>query len=581
MDLPEDILKLIFDTIRHVALDQVASPVLAVEQQQGWLFAAAQVCRHWRLASLSPTYRTLWVCIDTSSDKDDACRSNIPLVLANAQHARARHVTVLIYGPESITPEDLALHLDATGLFDIEWPTVELLHFSQQSNSVAHGMPTRGLTELNQRLIHALPSLRRLVFADLMSTHVYKHCLFDKLIRSSSLVSLRVFSDAPPRLCRAPNNEPIRIARLHIDGVTFRRPLSKEAFRLVAHELVELTLGSVSEHRVWEMFVPKDNDAGELVFEQLRALELVFYWESRFVRRLHSDTESEAHSDSGADGGQVSQSPGFMTSSRYGVPKFPALRRLEIRRFGNNISRLLSLFKRTEGLQTLVLAGLQDELPATIDYAEFPQLQSLNLRIVDPLYPIDYPYVMQTFRRVFSTTPQTLTRFALSMRIDGARLSELLFPAPTEEFAQALRVLRLDVSVGEPAVVRLVQALPRLTDLVLESTDLEPITSIAQLIQRVREMPADLPPASLSLERLVALNSGASYWPATSVHRGLLANLVARMPKLHSLCVVDTVALEVRKAVKMLVSSGTAAAHAAHFQTLRVLPWAENNGVFV
>ncbi|KAJ2842460.1 hypothetical protein IWW36_005899, partial [Coemansia brasiliensis] len=253
MNIPEDILKLIFDAIQPVSLKQYQCHVPQLQQRYKWLLPMAAVSRSWRQACLRLAYRTLIIEINTETG---TTASNIPALLEIDQEALAREVCISIHGPESISPEELHEKLQRAKLFATAWLGVDLLHVSQQSQNMVNHRYNRiyetaeaviaEWEQLNTDLSISLPSLRQIALDDLSSFDAYGHLWLDQLINEHAsgpykLNSLRVFSDTPPRLNL---QHPMQIARLHIDGVTFSRPLMPSWLLIQAEYLRELTLSS-------------------------------------------------------------------------------------------------------------------------------------------------------------------------------------------------------------------------------------------------------------------------------------------------------------------------------------------------
>ncbi|KAJ2318685.1 hypothetical protein IWW52_002420 [Coemansia sp. RSA 2704] len=568
MELPDDVLKLILEKEQPVSLDQYSTPAAAIQQRLQWLIPAASVSRRWRSACEAQLYRTLLVQIDTDSAQ---MASNVALALANGKAGRARQLCICISGLAAIEPAELQRRLGEAGLLGTVWAGIGQLHVTQQSQELRR-RDARALGRLNAQLAQALPGLQHVAFGDLLTRHTYGRVWLEPLLRQRqhALRSLRVFSDVLPRLRPS---EPVAIQRLHIDGVTFRRPLRPGVLWLLADSLQELTLCSVPHDGVWELFASPPG-AQELVFAQLRRLELVFYWESslvpqaRSIARADGDFEPESNTSSSDEdyGHGKGSGPGYMASTIYGRPRFPELRALEVRRFPGQLGQFLELFAGSPHLRRLVLAGLSDELPAAaLDLAQFrPRLLALSVRVVGALQPADHTYAHALLGQVFATAE--LQQLSLSLWFARGRQSGFEFAPEYTQLAGALRTLRLVAPLGEAAVAGLLRQLPRLTDLALEELDPEPVPSVALLIQRLRGAPPAAP-ASTSLVRLSVLCAEGA---GAAGHRGLLLRLVCALPRLYALRVAADAVAELRKAVRALVTSGVAAQQAAQLQGIRV-----------
>ncbi|KAJ2726941.1 hypothetical protein H4S00_001777 [Coemansia sp. D1744] len=554
--LTDDVLQQILATLRPVSLDAINSPVRALEQQQAWLIHTSHVCRAWRHVSTPLLYRTLVVRIDTTH----ACKqtSNISLVLANRMHNMARHIAVVVHGPDPVAIPDLYASLEEAGVFAQVWTHVTHVHAAHHISNLGWVSNGRGADQkaraplhlLNSQLHKVLPAVRSIVFSDLASTHVYGQGWLDGLMQASQLESLRVFSDAVPK-----SKEMLRVSRLHIDGVTFVRPLSARQLRVQCDTLVELTLSSVQDPHVWDIFSSQSTDGG-LVFGQLRYLELVYFWESQYVPRLArvEDPESEDSEHEETAGDRLE-------------PAFPVLHTLCVRRYPGHLPTLLTQFARSQTVKSLTVAGLQHEVPIETDFAQlFPQLQALDVRIIDPVRSND-KYVEGVFASVFAPK---LRKLSLSM--DIARSLSVQLDGHSMAFAHTLRTLRL-VGTIDPSIVEwMLRQLCVLTDVELDVMCVEPhVASIALLVQHMRAG-AQSEPISKSVERL-SVQSSSEDTSNGAVYRGLLQRFVCRLPRVYCVRVADEAVLGLRKAVRTLVASGVATAHAPHLQTLRVLAW--------
>ncbi|KAJ2449899.1 hypothetical protein EV183_004630 [Coemansia sp. RSA 2336] len=567
MNVPDDILNLIFEAIQPVSLKQHQCNVPQLQQRYRWLLPIAAVSRGWRQACLKYLYRILLIEISTETTS-----SNIPTILETGHEELARQVCVWIRGPESILPERLHEELQRARLFGTTWRNADSLHVWQQSQNMANlwqrGRAIAGEWErINTDLSRALPALRQVSLDDLSSGDAYGHLWLNQLINERMsgprrLASLRVFSDTPPRL-----RHPVQLASLHIDGVTFSRPLAPSWLQIQAASLRELTLSSVSPQSLWELFTSTHD---QLVFEQLRSLRLVFFWTSRFVPRSRSAAELGSDGSGSSSDDDVPAAGGFMGASRYGRPKFPQLHSLELRRFAGDLPRFLTLFAGSSAcrprLQSLVLAGLKSELPA-LDLAPFPHLRSLDVRLVDHVLQDDQPYLAALLAQAVASAPACLSRLALSINFD--QFSRLEFPLQMP-FGQSLRSLKLVMEIEVDALLLLLRQLPVLDFLIVEDVKMPPVMSLALLVQQLRDMEPPSP-ASLSLTQMHTLLAGSR---SPLAYYALLLSVVCRLPQLYLLRVPDDAVALLNKAVKTLVSTGVAANRAPHLLHLRVLPWA-------
>ncbi|KAJ2159835.1 hypothetical protein GGF46_002726 [Coemansia sp. RSA 552] len=577
--LPDDVLRLILGAVQ---LD----PTLVHR-----LVAPAAVCAHWRHICLPLLYRTVVI-----RAKEASVTSNVGLFQQNGLVGLARQMDIHLHTAEGAAPSYIQQVLETSGLLESKWLRVETLKVGHQTIATADSVSfgREQTDEVNHALSSVLPALRDISLSDLTCRYGHSRIwllplINERLGRPQGLHSLRIFADMRPLL---PHPGPICLSRLHIDGVNFPRALAPSLLQLQAESLVELTLSSVEESHVWDFFAAPT----ELAFTRLEYLQLVFFWKSQ-VLWFPSDSSSSSSSSSSSDSdvsedsdSERRQPLGYLESSRYGTPRFPVLRKLAIRRFPDDLQRFLALFASSTTLQSLVVAGLQQELPETLEFSRLSHLRSLDLRYVGTMYTESQGYLSRALARAFATAPPDLQQLSLRAGIEGGRHSGFEIPEHMA-FSAHLQRLSLSVDIGADAIVRLLLQLPALVDLTAADMDVEAILSVAMLLQRLRDASGeDMGPASLSLRRLMlpslkstdrvlgdpyALNVQAP--PRKEIltwYYGALFSLVCRLPALATLYTADSVAGNVRMAARALVQSGVAAPLTAHLGPLRILPWA-------
>ncbi|KAJ2896953.1 hypothetical protein IWW38_001866, partial [Coemansia aciculifera] len=227
---------------------------------------------------------------------------------------------------------------------------------------------------LNELLMQAMPSLCKIEFLGSADDEIYHGIPIDRLINEhlggpKPLQVLRVVSNMHPALTSTHmadmSSVPIQLTRLDLNtsdgmdgGAALRLP------PLLASSLVELRLGSVAANRIWEPFLPDtsaaagSSRAGRLVFSSLKSLSLSFTKmceiKSRFSSGIQYSIDDEDNDwyeeedydhipPGGVDPDTPSSMPGHMISTRFGVPQFPMLHKLEIRRILRNVPQFLSL----------------------------------------------------------------------------------------------------------------------------------------------------------------------------------------------------------------------------------------------
>ncbi|KAJ1944969.1 hypothetical protein EC988_005858, partial [Linderina pennispora] len=516
------------------------------------------ISQRWRRLTLPLFCRRAFVSIDETETSPVVLRtdSNLGLLLDTEHDDLAREMVIWVTCSMVSLPKIQRL-LAKAGFDRTAWLTVRRLEYC----NALHDFPEddeyyapESVQEFNEFLSLALPSLRDIDYEDMYSQFTYNRFTASPLINEhiggpTALHSLRTYSDLPPMLSHY-QGQPISIQKLDISGINFPRALRLP--KILASSLVELDLSSVDAGKLWDMFA---SNTGDLVFAQLRRLSLVFHWQSRaagtrpwyFVDGLDDmeGEDSDSDSDSGSDSDEETDGPvpvvqGYMQAANLGRPRFPVLQELEVRRFSGDLPHFLSLFPCGQ-LRRLVLGGLKSELPTSWDFSPFRSLQQLSVRYVDPIDSGDEPYIEESLRRLFHTSPLSLQKLTVSLM---SHISTIPLPvyAPLDTLLTSLSISG-DVRVEE--VVRVLENLSSLQRLMISDTIVDPLVSNAQLVGKFKgTTEADFGAVSKSLRVLeVPLLSSADGEPdeagmtqrMVAKYRQLLFCLLPRLPNVYLL----------------------------------------------
>ncbi|KAJ1890594.1 hypothetical protein LPJ66_007383 [Kickxella alabastrina] len=630
-NLPEDILRLIFRWL-YPATDPLKMSA-GILDQIAKFSSLASVCRHWRRVSFPILHSTAVILIDVTyavapitrtpvnsagmaSETAVIVRTNADLVLKLGFEDCARELLVCIAGA-SLSPGALLRALNTAGLSRTVWMGISRLSFGTLNPAgFAHEDIMRGedygvkaTLRLNKNLSLALPALREITYFDLFCRTVYNRFPLNPLVNervsgSTKLCALRFYVDIPPALGNY-QGQPIEVPVVHISGINLMRPVRVPA--MVASALVELTLTSVPQALIWQSFVmPFGASGGNLEFSCLRSLTLMFFWRYSFGapprNMMFDDASSDDNRDNGSTTGdsvflrddeqEMAMGDGYMVSSVYGRPRFPALEKLDVHRFSGDTQQFLSLFAASP-LKSLVVAGLQSEIPEDINFADFASLENLDIRYIGMEgSAVGSQYVARSVMQISTTAPTNLKRLSLGMAIAG---STIPFPLPQSnvmDFAHQLRSLRISSSVDlQATMLPLLAGLPNLESLSLESIVVAPIRSIALLIQELRDAPRILP-VNESVRRLAlgvkegaegmrhcqaVFGSALDVTVSDGLFRGVLLELLCRLPAADMVRVHGASGdAGLQKATKMLVLAGIVGKRSeelGHLREMKFLPW--------
>ncbi|KAJ2643549.1 hypothetical protein GGF44_001119 [Coemansia sp. RSA 1694] len=504
----------------------------------------ASVSRQWRPVAISLFYRTIVAVIDDAGYKSRArsgggvrgVRTNIGLFLEAGLVSVARDVQIFVRG-QLQTAHQLTRLLRRAGFEEAVWTGVERLQIDISGCSVstfARGVKESGLkaeVALSGLLSAALPSLREIGFLG---------------------VGGKVLSSLP---------------------------------LVLASSLVELSLSPVTASKVWEPFVSgglQESPSSNLVFSRLQSLALSFqdcHWDAAHTRHLQFMCEaSRGFELTGADGGINDDSPRYLSSTKFGVPLFPSLTRLEIRHFSKDLGRFLSLFAASP-VSKLVLCLSVDYLFGEWDLSPFSKLRSPSLQITGKI-PQDSQFMALSSLSalLLSASPGMLAlRLQLSIckgfDFGGLKVGSL---------GKSLVSLTLVCEIELAQLTLLLLPFPNLRRLVLHSVLAEPLFNTCKLVDLLRCSNAakTMSPICQHLRVLSASNlryytdsaSNLVYAPSYEValHRGLLLSLVCRLPSLDTLLVSESTIDGVKECIHALVDARVSLGHMNQIRCLRL-----------
>ncbi|KAJ1825424.1 hypothetical protein LPJ56_002679 [Coemansia sp. RSA 2599] len=511
-----------------------------------------------------------------------AVNSNIDLFLKRDFDDHAREMIICVSGP-SPSPGSLvraltSAKIDRTawlGISRLKYVTDKPAGFAQEDVARGRDYGSKATDRLNELLSLALPSLHEITFIDFYCRAVHKRFPLNRLINEhidgpARLRSLHLYADLPPSLVHY-QGKPIDIPVLHIHGINPKQPSPMPL--LAADSLVELTLTSVPQSRLWQMFAPLSSKSCGLEFRCLRSLTIMFFWHYRhrprspqaimFEETDSDEEEAESEAEQAEDGFIRVAEPdkGYLESPAHGRPRFPVLEKLGLHRFSGSFAHFLGLFAASP-VKSLLIAGLLSEVPSDIDYSQFPLLESLDLRYIGTVGSAPTEYTLRSIAQLETTVPRTLRHLALDMDVSGPAL-----PFSDPCFAHSLRSLRLTSTVSiEQTLVPLLGLLPNLIVVKALSADSSrPIKSIALLIQRLRDAAGGMPTVNSSVRRLEVdfdhiledqFGPGGGSAVRDAQLRAVLIEIVCGLPRLAVFTMPGQCVPAMRKAIKMLVSSG-------------------------
>ncbi|KAJ2444349.1 hypothetical protein GGF42_006331 [Coemansia sp. RSA 2424] len=571
------------------------------------LLRMASFSRQWRSVATSLFYRTIVVVIDDAGYKSRVrsgggvrgVRTNIDLFLEAGLVSVARDVQIFVCG-QLQTAHQLTRLLRRAGFEEAMWMGVERLQIDISGCSVstfARGVKESGLkTEvaLSGLLSAALPSLREIGFLGvggkaLSSVAPISQLIAERLYGPNPLWSLRIAQGTLPEGKPSDPQQafsslpPIDIGHLHVASRDCSPPLQLPL--VLASSLVELSLSPVTASKVWEPFVsdgPQESPSSNLVFSRLQSLALSFwdcYWDAAHTRHLQfMHKASRSFELTGADGDINDDSLWYLSSTKFGVPLFPSLARLEIRHFSKDLGRFLSLFA-TSPVSKLVLCLSADCLFAEWDLSPFSKLRSLSLQITGKI-PLDSHLTALGCLSVLllSANPGILAlRLQLSIckgfDFGGLKVGSL---------GKGLVSLTLVCEIELAQLALLLLSFPSLRRLILRSVLAEPLFNTCKLVDLMRCSNAakTMSPICQHLRVLSASNlryytdsaSSLVYAPSyeMALYRGLLLSLVCRLPSLDTLLVSESTIVGVKECIQALVDARVGLGHMNQIRCLKL-----------
>ncbi|KAJ2830501.1 hypothetical protein GGI24_001895 [Coemansia furcata] len=588
--VPSGVLQLIYEYLSppvHSAL-MLLEKLLVFQRLAG-------VNHQWRAVAMPQLYLSIVVDIDEPTKKlrkhsnGYKLWTNIGLFVGTDLGRMAREVRITVRGSGQ-TLLLLAQKLRSVGLGNIEWLGVEKLYLDT-SMCTFKGLLKKDqkggrkcLDELNELLSAALPSLQEIAFLGPGANELYncvpiQQLINERLSGSQPLRVLRITSDIHPNFTSplSQPSTPIQLTCLDINtiitdgnGAPLRLP------PLLASTLVELRLGSVYVKRLWEPFVAPTK--GDLVFSSLKSLTLCFSLGCEIQpRRTNAvkfavDSEDEDwweeeddgyHGFSSLDPESETDTHGYMASKKFGVPQFPTLANLEIRRFPRNLKQFLSLFEASP-ITTLSLWSLKHRIPDDLDLAQFGELRDLSVRFMDTINEYDEERINNALSYMFSTVNPKLQSLTLMIH----SYDQFALGLPDPPFADNLTTLTIE---GHNVLAAYITILPMFTNL----QRLNAFASVADSIpaadfvgeRKLRMAQNSLPPLSTSLRCVRAEHlqrfAEEERWGITtdmprnaaeevSLYRDLILNLVCHVPSLKTLMVSHTSLEGVQKSMNIL-----------------------------
>ncbi|KAJ2498791.1 hypothetical protein IWW47_003434 [Coemansia sp. RSA 2052] len=333
-----------------------------------------------------------------------------------------------------------------------------------------------------------------------------------------------------------------------------------------ASTLVELTLDPVAKDEVWEHFVA---DNTQLEFPCLRVLALHFDDPQCGVMFPYSDKEMA-----------TSRS---LTSTKFGTPLFPALTSLKICKFPGHLNQFLSLFAASP-LSKLYIGGFNRLIPDELDLTPFTGLRSFGVCFIDPIIWLQNEYISDCLTSICQTASSKLQSLLLNMYIRD----DFGFPAMEPVFADSLVSLTLLGEISSEDVGYLLLQLPKLKWLSLLCSVVPYIPSNEMLVELCQEESKRYLSRSVNMSlrclRAARLQEEAYYandmYPSglsatitqkLSLYRGLIFDLVCRLPSLDTLLVSSTYLEGVKECIQALVDSGVAHKQTSHLPRLKLL----------
>ncbi|KAJ2437127.1 hypothetical protein GGF42_008727 [Coemansia sp. RSA 2424] len=272
-----------------------------------------------------------------------------------------------------------------------------------------------------------------------------------------------------------------------------------------------------------------------------------------------------------------------LTSTKFGTPLFPALTSLKISKFPGHLNQFLSLFAASP-LSKLYIGGFNRLIPDELDLTPFTGLRSFGVCFIDPIIWNQNAYISHCLTSICQTANSKLQSLMLNMYIRD----DFGFPAMEPAFADSLVSLTLLGEISSEDVGCLLRQLPKLKWLSMQSSVVPYIPSNEMLVELCQEKSKGRlsRPVNKSLRCLRAgrLQEEAYYandmYPfgisgtvtqKLSLYRGLVFDLVCRLPSLDTLLISSAYLEGVKECVQVLVDSGVARKQTSHLPCLKLL----------
>ncbi|KAJ2871268.1 hypothetical protein GGH93_004955 [Coemansia aciculifera] len=187
--------------------------------------------------------------------------------------------------------------------------------------------------------------------------------------------------------------------------------------------------------------------------------------------------------------------PGFMASTKFGIPQFPVLTSLEIRRFPRNLKKFLSLFESSP-ISTLSLWSLKHQIPDDLDLLPLVELRSFSVRFLDIIDGVDEALIDTSLSSLIATVTPRLQALTLMMHTYDPFKLELDAPS----FADNLTSLTLEGHIVLDHALSLLPLLSNLQRLNVFASVTNSVPAAAFMGKYKKEItPYLLPPLSTSL----------------------------------------------------------------------------------
>ncbi|KAJ2332466.1 hypothetical protein GGI00_002774 [Coemansia sp. RSA 2681] len=325
-------------------------------------------------------------------------------------------------------------------------------------------------------------------------------------------------------------------------------------------------LDPVLKDKVWEHFVA---DNTQLEFPCLRVLALHF--DDPQCGELSTDADEEM---------ATSRS---LTSTKFGTPLFPALTSLEICKFPGPLNQFLSLFAASP-LSKLYIGGYNRLIPDKLDLTPFTGLRSFGVCFLDPIFWLPDEYISDCLTSICQTASSKLQSLTLDMNISD----DFGFAAMEPLFADSLVSLTLRGEISSEDAGYLLMQLPKLKWLSMRNSVVPYIPSNEMLVELCQEeskghlsRPVNKSLRCLRAEKLQAipyytndmypLSFSLTAVYEVSLYRGLIFDLVCRLPSLDTLLVSSDCLEGVKECVQALVDSGVAPMETIHLPRIKLL----------